>query len=751
MGANGVVTDEIMATNTIDGGTMPPLEAGAGPSLSVPWHRVALGLILALAAFLNFYQLDRVGYGNTYYAAAVKSMMQNWHNFFFNSFDPGGFVTIDKPPLGFWFQVLSAKLFGYNGVSLILPEALAGVLSVALLYHLVRRVFGPGAALVAALMLALTPVTVAADRNNIIDSILVLFLLLGAWAVSRAVESRQAPLRWLLLCAVFVGLGFNVKMMEAYLVVPAFGLMYLVGAHVRWRSRVAHLALAVVVLLAVSLSWATAVDLTPASQRPWVDSTSTNSELDLATGYNGLDRLFGRNGGPGGAPRGFGGAGPAGAVPQQPGAGGGASLTVTGGIRVLPGAGTAIPGTATANQRPTFGGGLFGSGPTGPFRLLNADLGGQVGWLIPLALISLLLLGSARLRYPLDEQQKALVMWGMWLLTTIVFFSVANFFHSYYLVTLAPAAAALAGIGLVALWRDYASRMSPKEWRGWMLPAALIVAAVAQVYVLGNFPDWSRWLTPLIAGATLLSAAILLIARLRLRRGWRIWTPLAAALGATALLFAPLAWTLDTIANNNGGMTPSAGPTAQRGFGGFGRGTGGRGGFDGRAGSGRFGGAELQNLMRRFGDRNFGGFPGGNAGRGGGGGVNTAMLHYLEQQQGTTRFLFATANSMSAAPYIIQTGKPVMSLGGFSGSDPILTVAQFQQLVKNNTVRFVFGGGGRNGVEQWVTSTCAAVPSSAWTGAPAGSTSSTQPGAGIGNGGGFGAFGGQALYDCAGK
>jgi 4-amino-4-deoxy-L-arabinose transferase-like glycosyltransferase len=743
-----VVTEEIMATNTVGGGTAPPFEATSGPSMSLPWHRVALGIILSLAAFLNFYQLDRVGYGNTYYAAAVRSMMQSWHNFFFNSFDPGGFVTIDKPPLGFWFQVLSAKIFGYNGVSLILPEALAGVLSAALLYHLVRRVFGPGAALVAALMLALTPVTVAADRNNIIDSILVLFLLLGAWAVSRAVESPKTGLRWLLLCAVFVGLGFNVKMMEAYLVVPAFGLMYLMGARARWRNRVAHLALAVVVLLVVSLSWATAVDLTPASQRPWVDSTSTNSEIDLAIGYNGLDRLLGRNGGPGGAPRGFGGAGqtPPGVVPSLP-----------------TGAGLAIPGAGADNPRPTFGGGLFGSGSTGPLRLLNADLGGQVGWLIPLALLSLLVLGSARPRFPLDEQQKALVMWGMWLLTTIVFFSVANFFHSYYLVTLAPAAAALAGIGVVALWRDYLARMSPKDWRGWTLPVALLVNAIAQVYILSNFPDWSRWLTPLILAVTSISVAVLFMARLRPRRRFRVWTPMAAAVGALALLFAPLAWTLDTITNNNGGMTPSAGPAAQGGFGGFGRG---RGGFGGRGGSGRFNAAEFQDLMRRFGgERTIGGNAGREGGAGGfggqaldgggfsvgglggfGSGVNTAMLHYLEREQGTTKFLFAVANSMSAAPYIIQTGKPVMSLGGFSGSNPILTLDQFQQLVRNNTIRFVLGGGGRGEIEQWLTSTCVVVPSSAWTGTTVGAAGA------VGQSGGFGGRGGgQALYDCAGQ
>src|SRR5918911_402880 len=264
--------------------------ARRGPAV-LPWHRLALGAVLALSAGLNFWRLTALGYANTYYAATVRSMLQSWHNFFFVSFEPGGFISIDKPPLGFWIETASAKLFGFSGVSLILPEALAAVLSVAVLYRLVARIWGRGAGLLAALFLALTPVSVVTARNNTIDSLLVLTVLLAAWAVARAAETGK--LRWLLLCAVLVGLGFNIKMLEAYLVVPAFGLVYLVGARASWRKRLGHLAMAAVVLLGVSLSWATAVDLTPASARPYVGSSGTNSELNLALGYNGLQRLTG--------------------------------------------------------------------------------------------------------------------------------------------------------------------------------------------------------------------------------------------------------------------------------------------------------------------------------------------------------------------------------------------------------------------------------------------------------------------------
>ena len=232
------------------------------------WHRIALGMILLISTILNVFQLNQEGYANTYYASAIKSMIQNWHNFFFVSFDPGGFVTIDKPPVGFWIQAASARIFGFSGLSILLPEAIAGVLAVLLLFHLVRRTFGPLAGLLAALALAISPISVVTDRNNTIDSLLVLTLLLGVWTLSLATEKGR--LRWLLLTAAIVGVGFNIKMLEAYLVVPAFGVMYLLGAPLSWKKRIFHLLLAAVVLVVVSFSWIMAVDLTPASQRPYV-------------------------------------------------------------------------------------------------------------------------------------------------------------------------------------------------------------------------------------------------------------------------------------------------------------------------------------------------------------------------------------------------------------------------------------------------------------------------------------------------
>ena len=278
----------------------PPSAAeGRGRLPSRLWQRLGLGAVMLISIFMNFFQLGQNGFANLYYAAAIRSMLDSWHNFFFVAFDPGGFVSVDKPPLGFWLQAASAKIFGFTPFSIFLPQALAGVLSVLLLYSLVRRHYGVVAGLLAALALAISPISVLTNRNNTIDSTLVLVMLLGAWAVLKAAE--KGKLRWLLLCAVFVGLGFNIKMLEAYLVVPAYGLLYLLAAPRRLRIRIAHLALAGLLMLTISLSWVVAVDLTPASQRPYVGSSQDNSELSLALGYNGIERLlgqlFGRNSG----------------------------------------------------------------------------------------------------------------------------------------------------------------------------------------------------------------------------------------------------------------------------------------------------------------------------------------------------------------------------------------------------------------------------------------------------------------------
>ncbi|HEY6674298.1 MAG TPA: glycosyltransferase family 39 protein, partial [Rubrobacteraceae bacterium] len=345
-----------------------------------PWHGLALAAILVLSAFLNLYNLTGEGYSNDYYSAAVKNMLTSWSNFFFVSFD-AGFVSVDKPPLGLWVQAASAYLFGFNGLALLLPQAIAGVLSVAVLYHLVRRTFDPVAGLLSALALAVTPIMVATSRNNTMDMLVVLAVLLAAWAFIVAAE--KGSLGSLLVGAAIVGLGFNVKTLQAFLVLPALYLLYLLTARTTWRRRFVHLAAATVVLFAVSLSWAVAVDLTPEDQRPYVGGSNGDSALDLAFGYNGAERLLGRSDGPGGPPGG-GKAGDGKAAQQS---------SAKGGVAGGPGG----PGGGGP-------GGVGENGEPGPLRLLNQQNAGQIGWLLPLAVVGLLTAGwqQWRRRLPLD-------------------------------------------------------------------------------------------------------------------------------------------------------------------------------------------------------------------------------------------------------------------------------------------------------------------------------------------------------------
>ncbi len=699
------------------------LHAGevALPASSVPsagsqtrrWHYVCLGLIVLLSAFLNFFMLQLKGYGNKYYAAAIRSMLESWHNFFFVSFDPGGFVTVDKPPLGLWIQAVSAKLLGFSGFSITLPQALAGIASVLLLYYLVRRNFGPVAGLLAALFLAITPVNVVMNRNNNLDTQLVLAMLLSAWAIMRATESGR--LRWLLLGVLFLGLGFNIKTLEAYLALPALGLLYLLGAPVRWRTRILHLMLAALALLVISFSWITIVDLTPVSQRPYVGSSQTNSELELTLGYNGIDRLIG--GIFGGHRRGE-------------------------GVRDIAPGSTASPSSTQAPPNWPPPGPPPGSGSPSPTRLFTVNLGSQVSWLLPLAMVALFALGwQSRFRIPLTRPHRDLVLWGMWLLTMGVFFSVAGFFQPHYLVVLAPAICALSAIGLVLLWRDYRER-SMRDWRSWGLIVALALTAAEQIFLLSSYQSLGRILSILVGLLCLLAVIVLIVARLPVTRSdapvqrrqlQRVQFP-AISVALLALLLTPLIWSFISTTQPENTTILTAGPPLASRF---------------RAG--------------REGDFNHaaGGFDGGGFGFGSGSvQTNTKLINYLEVHNGNTRYLLAVSSAMSASDIIIQTGKPVMTLGGFMGRDPILTQQQLINLIHNGTVRFFLIRGNtpfNSNLTNWVTSHCTVVPKSQWqatsqnSGSSSGNGNASAPAnGGPGGGGGAGGIrGNQQLYDCS--
>ena len=730
-----------------------PRDRAAAGTAAARRHRVGLIAVLLLSAFLNLFRLNREGNGNEYYTATVFSMLQSWHTFFFASFDPGGFVTVDKPPLGFWIQAGSAKLamllgFGFSGLSVLLPEALAGVASVAILYHLVRRACGPVAGLLAALMLSVMPVSVVVSRNNTIDSLLVLTLLLAVWAAFRATE--QGSLRWVLLASATIGLGFEIKMLQAYLIVPAVSLLYLVAAPARRLVRIGHLALASVVLIVVSFAWPVAVDLTPADQRPFVGSTENNSAVSLALGYNGLERLLGRGAslslvlgqsgstGDDGGPQGDQGPAPADGSATAPGS--------NGPVAGSPAASTpdgARPGDGGGPGGPGGGpGGNGENGTPGPLRLLDQQLAGQASWLLPLALMGMLVGGwsawTHRRRLHQDRWGQGLFLWGSWLGTAATFFSVAGYYHRYYLVMLGPPVAALAAIGMVGAWQGYRH-----SWRlGWLLPIGLIATAGLEARILTDYPEWAAWLTPIALGGALIVAVALVLVRFTRRtiadRSWlTLGARLATTLGVLALLAAPAVWSgLPAMAGQTVGGLPAAGPMSMRGgFGGPGGGPSGgpggpppNGGPDG--GAPTFGGPPPSGGPPPFGADGPGGVRGAGPGDGGrgpggpGGSANQAeRIAYLRANQGSATYLVATGSANQAAPIILATGQPVMALGGFLGSDPILTVDELAAKVKAGEVRFFLldgrggpggpGGSGNSSLTSWVQVTCAAVPAAA--------------------------------------
>jgi 4-amino-4-deoxy-L-arabinose transferase-like glycosyltransferase len=414
----------------------PELAGNSGAKI-LGW--VALAGMAGLAAVLRFTNLTALGYANHYYAAAVLSMTKSWHNFFFLAAEPGGSVSLDKPPLGLWFQAVSASIFGINSFGLLFPQLLAGFLSVLLVYYLVRRSYGTKAGLLAGLMMAIMPVAVAVDRNNTMDSTLIFTLLLAAWAFIKATETSR--LRFLLAGATLVGLGFNIKMLEAFLPLPAFFLLYFTGSAESVKRKLIKLAAATVLIGLVSLSWMTVVDLTPSNQRPYVDNSGNNSVYSLVVNYNGIERVLGA----------------------------GSNLK-------LGRKGSPFPGTGT----PGF------------FRLVAAPLNKEASWLLPMGLVGLLgLLFSSRLKWPLTFSHQALILWGGWLAAGGIFISVGRFIHEYYLSLLAPPLAILSAVGLMYLWKL-------REKHFWLalglLAAAIGGSLVFQVRIAQYFMKDVSWL-----------------------------------------------------------------------------------------------------------------------------------------------------------------------------------------------------------------------------------------------------------------
>ena len=463
------------------------------------WARVGLIALLVVTALAYLWNLTASGDANSFYAAAVQAGTKSWKAFFFGSLDSSNFITVDKPPASLWVMALSGRLFGFSSASMLVPQVLEGVVAVGLLAASVKRWFGAGAGLLAGAMLAVTPVAALMFRFNNPDALLVCLLVASAYCLVRALES--ASTRWLIGVGTLIGFAFLAKMMQAFVVVPGFALVYLVAAPTSMRRRIAQLVAGGAAMLVSAGWWVAIVAAWPASSRPMIDGSSDNSILNLIVGYNGLGRLTG-GGGPGGG----------------------------------------------------GGGGNF-SGQPGVLRLFNDLMGGQASWLMPAALLVLVAGLAWRLRAPrTDRTRAAILLWGSWLVVTGLVFSLsAGVIHTYYSVALAPAIAALVAIGAVVAWRRR-DRFAARA----LLTLGVIVTAVWSIALLGRTPSWQPWLVPVIAIAGGVAAfGLLMPARLfgRLRAT-------TAVIALVACFAGPVAYTAQTIATAHTGSVPSAGPSA---------------------------------------------------------------------------------------------------------------------------------------------------------------------------------------------
>jgi 4-amino-4-deoxy-L-arabinose transferase-like glycosyltransferase len=691
-----------------------PIERERGRARLAPVH-LALAGVLALSAVLNVNKLAQNGYANIFYSAGVKSMLRSWHNFVFVSFDPGGLVTVDKPPFALWVQAASAKLFGFSPLSLLLPEAIIGVLTVAALYWVMTRRFGAWAAVAGALTLAVFPSFVAVSRENGVDPLLILLLVLACGAALRACETgRWRTLVW---CGVLVGLAFNTKTLAAYLVVPPIALAYLVCAPRSIRRRVGQLAVAGLAMLVVSFAWIAFVELTPASKRPYVGSSTNNTELGLTFAYNGFGRVEGQTGGPGrvltipgayvpGARERAVDAAARAAHPSDARRGSTGLPALTPGAASstsAPGAASSAPASSTAHvPTPTlkpitvvgreknpipFG------GPPHPLRLFGVGLGDQAGWMLPFALFGLfgaallVLLDGRRTRRreasspdqrPIaaeeppvqprgrrDLRLAATLVLGGWFLVEAVVLSLSKgIVHPYYVSALAPGTGAMAGAGAVAFVK--LARGQHRIWGLALMACAVATTVVAQI-VLMHREHYLEWFIPVL----LVGAVVGLCALLALRR---LAVP-AVAFTFLLLLVAPTAYSATTWLAPAEGTFPAAGPKHDAGPGAY--------------------GASMRDL-----------------------GIDSALADYVSTHAPGSRWALLTVASDTAAPMML-FGLDAGALGGYSGTDPAVDGPRLARMVASGQARYVLLGGeyslrGGNRATKAVLKACKELAPSAW-------------------------------------
>jgi 4-amino-4-deoxy-L-arabinose transferase-like glycosyltransferase len=607
-----------------DAPSQEPSGVGTSSSPDPRWARSALiGLLVATAAFWTV-GLSRNGFANSFYAAAAQAGTQSWKAFLFGSSDAGNSITVDKPPASLWPMEIAGRIFGVNSWSILVPQVLLGLASVALLYMIVKKQFGPGAGLIAGLVLAVTPVATLMFRYNNPDALLTFLMIAAVWALMRAIGDGRT--RWLVLCGALIGLGFLTKQLQVMLVVPGLALTYLIAGPAKLWARIGQLLAALIAIVLAAGWWVLLVTLVPAADRPYIGGSADNSFMNLTFGYNGLSRLTGAG---------------------------------------LPGHGGRPPMGGQEGGPPMFGGGgVFGS-RSGAGRLFSGEAGAQISWLIPAALVFLIvgIMLCGRVTRT-DSRRAQLLVWGGWLVGAGAVFSfMSGIFHDYYTVALAPAVAALTGIGFVQLWGRRQSR-----WVGLLLAGTVGATAVWSWILLGRTPDFVpplRWFV-LIGGV---AAALALAAAFNWPPGTlrRTLSACGVAAAAVAVLAGPVAYAVQTVATAHNGGIISGGPAIN----------GAAGGFPGTATASGEAPGDGQ-----------GGFPGMRTIA-----VGDQMKQLLSADSRAYTWVAATNGALGAASYQLATGDPVMPIGGFMSFDPAPTLQQFQRDVADHRIHYYIEGG----------------------------------------------------------
>lgn len=589
-------------------------------------ERAGLALLLIGTAVMYLWNITVNGMGNQFYAGAVQAGSKNWEALLFGSLDSANFITVDKPPVSQWVMGLSGQLFGFSSASMLVPEALMAVATVALLYAAVARVCGPRAGLLAGAALALTPVAALMFRFNNPDAAMVLLMTACAYCTVRALE--RADGRWLAWAGVALGFAFLAKMLEGLMIVPAVGLVYLIAAPTTLRQRMAHL-LGAVAAFVVSAGWFVLLTLAwPESSRPYIAGSTDNSFMNLVLGYNGFARVLGRN------HFNFGHTDPL--------------------------------GNSVGDQiRPVHLGG-FGGQQQGLSRLFAGEFGFEIGWLVPAALLALVLVLIARGRAPRTDPVRAgALLFGGWLLIDgLVLSYMKGMVHPYYCLSLAPAVAGMVAIGAHEMW------IRRRSWFGRLgLTALVSLTGVWSWWVLGRNDDWLPPLRWTILAGTVIAAVVIAMSA----PGRRRLAVAAAALGVTAVLAGPTAYAVATISSAHRGAGPTVGPArSERLF-----------------GAGAFGDSPSNPQL-------------------------DAMLRAT-----TTKWSAAIVGSSAAAGLELSTGTAVMAIGGFLGTDPVPSLGQFKADVAAGQVSYYiverdwrgkaggWPGANRNhtGITEWVNAT----------------------------------------------